>query len=243
MKDYDSRAKLELDKWKKSIYKNSSFIDQTTKGFQNKLNGMLPEKYHQVMTESIKHMTKGVLLGSQYVTHRPYENLLLIERDDYLKEKTKTYTQIAMAEGAGTGAGGILLGIADFPLLLSIKIKFLYDSAAIYGFDTHDYRERLYILYIFRLAFSSPSQTQTVLRKMENWDQYVKDLPKDINAFDWRTFQQEYRDYMDVAKLFQLIPGIGAVVGAYVNTKLMHKLSKTARQAYHLRILPNKKSR
>ena len=33
-------------------------------------------------------------------------------------------TKIAAAEGAGTGAGGILLGLADFPLLLTIKIKF-----------------------------------------------------------------------------------------------------------------------
>ena len=33
-------------------------------------------------------------------------------------------TKIAAAEGAGTGAGGILLGLADFPLLLGIKIKF-----------------------------------------------------------------------------------------------------------------------
>ncbi len=29
-----------------------------------------------------------------------------------------------MIEGAGTGAGGIFLGLSDFPLLLGIKVKF-----------------------------------------------------------------------------------------------------------------------
>ena len=51
--------------------------------------------------------------------------------------------KIAAAEGAGTGAGGILLGLADFPLLLGIKIKFLFDAATLYGFDTSNKEERL----------------------------------------------------------------------------------------------------
>ena len=51
------------------------------------------------------------------------------------------------------GAGGILLGLADFPLLLGIKIKFLFDAATLYGFDTSDKEERLFILHVFQLAF------------------------------------------------------------------------------------------
>ena len=33
-------------------------------------------------------------------------------------------TKIAAAEGAGTGAGGILLGLADFPLYSALKLNF-----------------------------------------------------------------------------------------------------------------------
>jgi hypothetical protein len=40
-------------------------------------------------------------------------------------EKLNFYKKAAAASGAGTGAGGILLGLADFPLLLSLKMKFL----------------------------------------------------------------------------------------------------------------------
>lgn len=60
-------------------------------------------------------------------------------------------------------------------------------------------------------------------------------LPDDIHQFDWRTFQLEYRDYIDLAKLFQLIPVVGAVVGAYVNHRLTNKLGTNVMNAYRLR--------
>lgn len=60
--------------------------------------------------------------------------------------------------------------------------------------------------------------------------------------FDWRIFQQEYRDYIDIAKMLQMVPGIGAVVGAYANYKLMDKLGNTAMNAYRLRLLGNIKN-
>ncbi|MGI8581540.1 MAG: EcsC family protein, partial [Chitinophagaceae bacterium] len=54
---------------------------------------------------------------------------------------------------------------------------------------------------------------------------------------DWRTFQQEYRDYIDLAKMAQLIPVIGAPVGVVVNYRLIKKLGITAMNAYRMRIL------
>ena len=71
---------------------------------------------------------------------------------------------------------------------------------------------------------------------MERWEEYADSLPDDINSFDWES-QQEYRDYLDLAKLLQLLPGIGAFVGLYVNRKLMERLKKTAVQSYRMRIL------
>jgi hypothetical protein len=70
---------------------------------------------------------------------------------------------------------------------------------------------------------------------MTNWKEKRHQLPADINEFDWRNFQQEYRDYIDLAKMAQLIPGIGAVVGFVVNYKLIKKLGETAMNAYRLR--------
>lgn len=234
---YNENAIRELDNWKKIMRKKPSLVEKASKGMQNTFNGILPEKYHEIVTSAIKNMTKGVLLGSKYVANPPYRNISLREREEIVAQKTKIYKTTAMIEGAGTGAGGILLGLADLPLLLSIKIKFLYDIAAVYGFDMEDYKERIYILSIFQLAFSSQRNINKVFAQMENWDEYSATLPTDIDAFDWRSFQQEYRDYIDLAKFFQLVPGIGAFVGAYVNNKFLDKLSETAVQAYRMRLL------
>lgn len=233
---YEEMALKELNKWKKQMRKKPSIAEKASKGMQNKLNGILPEKYHELVTGAIKNMTKMVLVGSKYITKTPYMGIGLHERETLVAQVTKRYRTTALVEGAGTGAGGILLGLADLPLLLSIKIKMLYDIAAAYGYDVHDYRERIYILGIFQLAFSSKRHTNEVFAKMENFQVYLATLPEDINDFNWRTFQQEYRDYIDLAKLLQMIPGVGAVVGAYVNTKLINKLSKTAVQAYRMRL-------
>ena len=78
---------------------------------------------------------------------------------------------------------------------------------------------------------------------MEEFDEIKNDLSDNIEDFDWISFQQEYRDYIDLAKLLQLVPGIGAVVGAYVNHKLVNKLGDYAISCYHMRLLDNKKDR
>ena len=90
-------------------------------------------------------------------------------RDDEVRKKWMS-TKIAAAEGAGTGAGGILLGFADFPLLLTIKIKFLFDAATLYGFDTSKQEERLFILHVFQLAFSSDDHRKEIWKAIETWD-------------------------------------------------------------------------
>ena len=139
----------------------------------------------------------------------------------------------AVIEGAGTGAGGIMLGLADFPLLLSIKMKFLFEAAAVYGFDTNEYEERLFILHVFQLAFSSEEQGKIPcisLRIGKNKNILIADM-------DWREFQQGYRDHIDLVKMFQLIPGFGAVVGAFANYNLLDQLGEAAMNSYRMRLL------
>ncbi|HLO38686.1 MAG TPA: EcsC family protein, partial [Lacibacter sp.] len=76
-----------------------------------------------------------------------------------------------------------------------------------------------------------------VYLKMTDWEMKKLQLPDDINQFDWRNFQQEYRDYIDLAKMAQLIPLIGAPVGLIVNYRLLKKLGITAMNAYRMRLL------
>ena len=114
-------------------------------------------------------------------------------------------------------------------------MKMLFEIAGIYGFDVKDYKERIYILHIFQLTFSSQKGRQKTFHIMEDWDKYKNTVPASMEEFDWRNFQQEYRDYIDMAKMLQLVPGIGAVVGAFVNHRLTGILGKNAMMAYRMR--------
>lgn len=232
---YEEFALQELQAWQIKMQREPSFVNQLSKKLQQKINNIIPEKVHQVITATIKQMIRTVLFGSQYTTSKPSSNEYLELREAAVRERIEFYKKTAAAEGGITGAGGILLGLADFPLLLGLKLKMLFDLAAMYGYDVKDYRERVYLLHIFQLTFSSHETRKHTYLQMVNWEEQKKNLPEDIHQFDWRTFQQEYRDYIDLAKLAQLVPIIGAPVGAIVNYKLLTKLGEYTMNAYRMR--------
>lgn len=236
MNNYEENALSELLLWKEKMKVKPSFSSGMTKGIQTKMNNLFPDRVQNFITDSIRTMVKPVLVGSEYTSKQPLTNASLEYRENLAKEKVDFYRNIATASGAGTGASGLIVGLTDFPILLSLKVKLLFDLASIYGFDVRDYKERLYILQVFQLAFSSDKRRGEIYGQISNWDNYVKDLPMDVNSFDWKTFQEEYRDYIDLAKMLQLVPGIGLVVGAYANYKLINKLGETAINAYRLRV-------
>lgn len=207
------------------------------KKLQDRINRIIPEKAHQLITKTLKGLVKAVLNGADYTTFPPRGPMSMLEIETRVKEKVNIYTSTATAEGAITGFGGFVSGLADFPLWMSIKMKMMFEMAALYGIDTKDYRERLFILYVFQMAFSSQKRRNGLYTLLSNWESQKDELPEDIEDFDWRTFQQDYRDHLDIAKLLQLIPGIGAVVGAIVNHRLTNRLAKTAMNAYRMRRL------
>jgi uncharacterized protein (DUF697 family) len=92
-----------------------------------------------------------------------------------------------------------LLNAVDFPALIAIKMKFLFELAHIYGYSTKEFSERIY-----------------------------KNL-------DWETFQKEYRDAIDFRKMLQMVPGIGAVAGAWANYSIVEELGGAAINCYRMR--------
>ena len=91
----------------------------------------------------------------------------------------------------------------------------------------------MFILHVFQLAFSGEVKRKETFHIIEKWDE----KKYEITDMDWQVFQQEYRDYIDLVKMFQLVPGFGAVVGAFANYNLLDHLGETAMNAYRLRLL------
>ena len=196
---------------------------------------MIPEQVHTTLTTVIEGLTRTILTGADLTTAQPLTGASLAERDRRAADAIDGYRKTAAVEGGVAGAGGFWLALADFPALLVIKMKLLFDLSAIYGHEADRFEERLFILQIFQLAFSGPAHRPAALTALEDWG--TRTHPADFEHFDWRTFQQTYRDYIDLAKMAQMIPVVGAPIGAIVNWRLLERLGETAMNSYRLRAL------
>lgn len=238
-KYYVRKVYRELYQWEKEVLKADGMLFKTSKRMSTKINEMLPKRVHDVITSTVKNMVKTVLSTARFIPKTEVRTEgALHHRDQQAETVLNKYQKIAVAEGAATGAGGILMGLADFPAFLAIKMNFLFELAHIYGYDTKKYSERLFILYIFQLAFSSSDVRRQTYKIIKHWNEKIYDLDgPSLSEPKWQTFQQEYRDSIDFRKMLQMLPGIGAVVGAWANNSLTKTLGKTAINCYRLRYL------
>jgi hypothetical protein len=232
---YEQRARAEMHQWRERMLRGPGMLGWASGKLQAKINSYIPEKVHAAVTATIKQMTQAVLTGSDWISSAPGVQGSLEARERIARQKIEAYRTTAAVEGGVTGAGGFMMSLADFPMLLSIKLKLLFDLSNVYGYPSSELSERLYLLQIFQLAFSSQEHRRKVFLEIDDWSTKVAVLPKSLDDFEWRTYQQEYRNYIDLAKLVQLIPVIGAPVGAVVNYKLIEQLGETAMNAYRLR--------
>ncbi|KUO74031.1 MAG: ABC transporter-associated protein EcsC [Desulfosporosinus sp. BRH_c37] len=238
---YEDHVRGELDRWVRKLLKRPGLLERTSKVLQTKVNDkIIPKKVHTVITATVKGLVKSVVFGLDYIPKSPpLERVPLQERDQLAELLLSKYRKIAAAEGAGTGAGGFALAIADFPALIAIKMKFLFELAHIYGFSTNDYRERLFLLYIFQLTFSSQEKRHELFRVISKWEKNMDNWPGEkgyLEQIDWEHFQREYRDAIDFRKTLQLVPGLGTVVGAWANYGLVDELGTVGMNCYRLRI-------
>lgn len=238
---YEQKTIQQLTDWELRLLTPPGKLQRVSKQLQQRINQLIPEKVHQALTASVKAIVRTSLFTLEFIPGNPPSSGATLEASDAkAKQLLSLYKKIAAAEGAGTGAGGIVLALADFPALLGIKFKYLYETAHAYGYMTTDYRERLFILYVFQLAFSSVDKKAALLDIVKHWNVHREKLPKGpkgLQEIDWRQLQQEYRDTIDFRKMLQLLPGIGAVIGAWANYGLLDELGETATNAYRMRRL------
>lgn len=226
----------EVEAWRARMLQRPGLWDRAARGTQDRINRIIPERIHAIVTAGVEAMTKGILFGSDLVTARPIADGSLAAREQRARAVIRTYRNTAGVEGGVVGAGGFVLAAADFPALMAIKVRMMGDVVGAYGWGGAAVRERLFVLHIFHLAFASARRRPEALAELERW-MAGSDQPQAITDYDWRRFQIEYRDYIDLAKLAQLIPVVGAPIGAVVNWRLVDRLGETAMMACRMRWL------
>ena len=232
----ETTVRGEVAAWRAKVLKPPGLWDKATRGTQERINKVIPERVHAIITSGVEAMTRGILFGSALIPSRPMADGSLATRELRARAKVRAYRNTASVEGGVAGAGGFVLAAADFPALMAIKVRMLGDVVGAYGWGGDTVRERLFLLHIFHLAFASAKRRPEALAELERWIAGV-DQPEEITDYDWRRFQIEYRDYIDLAKLAQLIPVVGAPIGAVVNWRLVDRLGETTIMACRMRWL------
>src|SRR5690606_29557420 len=132
---YENKIMEELHRWEQQFAKPPGVLERASKTLSTKINELIPERVHQTITSVVKAIVRTSLFGAEYTPQRPAQVFTSLEEADKLaKEVHGLYQKIAVAEGAGTGAGGIMFSAVDFPALIAIKMKFLFELAHVYGY-------------------------------------------------------------------------------------------------------------
>lgn len=239
--NYEDKIQRELAEWEQKMFKPPGWLERTSKTIGNRINHWIPPKVHNIITTTIRSIVRTALFSAEYTPSRAVQRHPELEAaDQEANALFALYQKIAVAEGAGTGAGGIVLGLVDFPAFIAIKMKFLFELAHVYGYDTKDFSERVFILKVFQMTFSGPENRARLLDSIKRWHLEKEQWHSDAEysrSMDWETFQIEYRDAIDFRKMLQMVPGIGAVAGAWANYAIFEDLREFAMNAYRLRRL------
>jgi hypothetical protein len=237
---YEDKIRFELSVWERRLTEPPGLLERASRGISTRINRLIPEKVHQAITAAVKTIVRTTLWGAEYTPKRKVLIASLQEADEEALKVLSLYQKIAAAEGAGTGAGGIILNAVDFPALIAIKMKFLFELAHVYGYDTKHFSERIFILNVFQLTYAGTAQRGRILHTIKQWDAEKQRWTSDSAYYqnlDWDTFQKEYRDAIDFRKMLQMLPGIGAAAGAWANFTILKELGEFAMNSYRIRRL------
>ncbi|MCL1988646.1 MAG: EcsC family protein [Firmicutes bacterium] len=234
---YYQTIQKELTNWEQQMLSAPSLRNRLSKGVQNKIQNIVPQKVQDLITAAIKTMIETVISGSSLLTKQKVFTEPPLSESDFLVERAfAVYYKMAVAQGVGFGLGGLLVNLGDLPALMTVKVKFLFDCCKLYGYNPDEKVERLFILHIFQLAYCGDARRLELFPIMKNWNEHSEQI-----EMNWEKLQIEYRDYMDISKLLQILPVVGAAAGGAANHRLMKKLKITAMNCYRLRYLHENK--
>jgi hypothetical protein len=157
------------------------------------------------------------------------------------------YKGIALVEGAGAGALGLAAIAPDLIALIAMNLRAIGEYATYYGFDIHRQEERLFAMNVLGLA-SSPTDASKGLA-MAQLVRIAQDVAKKRTwkELEKHAFVQVIQQIakalglrLTKAKLAQIVPIGGAVIGGGFNAYFTSKVCDAAYYLYRERFLAEK---
>lgn len=149
-------------------------------------------------------------------------------------------TTMATAEGCALGLAG--MGLPDIPILMSILLRAVYQTAVRYGFAYDTPQERYYILLLLSAALTRGPERAAFSRRADDFGRSV-----DHGEGPWFDLDTQMRETskalsnaMLVVKFIQGTAIVG-VVGGVCNFSASRKVTEVANLKYQKRFLEKKR--
>jgi len=158
----------------------------------------------------------------------------------------------AAGEGAATGAAGFAGLAADIPLLLTLAMRQIQEIGTSYGYDVSQPMEADYALQVLQIGATAQSgvklqflialkQTEQTLLKISwkkmNAQRAAQALGKEAGLATIRQFAKTLGIQLTKRKALQLIPVIGALIGASFNGVFLNDVGRSAYMSYRRRFI------
>lgn len=149
---------------------------------------------------------------------------------------TEQRKKVATIQGASTGIGGIFTLAIDIPALLAISLKTLQEIAIIHGYDPKEKSERVFIIKCLQFSSADIVGKKAILNELSTFYQEERNSAEMMSQLQgWREVVYTYRDQFGWKKLFQMVPIVGLVFGAFTNRSMVNDLAETATMLYRKR--------
>lgn len=213
------------------------------------LDKLTPAFIHKKVNVIIEELISYINTGSKYListkaTLKKFGNVIsledikhmpLQEMDRIAGDIVKNRKNIATAQGATTGFGGIFTLAIDIPAVLGMSLNVLQEIALCYGYNPEDEKERLFIVKCLQFSSSDIVGKQTILNELQNFDNRSGNQNSVSQIASWREVITVYRDNYGWKKLFQIVPVAGMVFGAYLNRKTIEEIAEAGQMLYKKR--------
>ncbi len=259
---YIEQAKQEIERWESQ---GPGFLSQVGDSIlwpaQKAAELLIPEGVQEAVGKACEGFLSGLGSASQLIVDKDEINkkvkTLVTQNGDELKaadEAAKHYWNwnvgYAAAEGGATGALGLLGLPPDIPLLFIITLRLIQQVGVCYSYDIADESEKEYVMHILRTGSTAEitakmeflvglKQVEQILVKV-TWKKMNEALArKEISRISilaaMRQFAKSLGIQLTKRKALQMVPLVGALVGASFNGVFVNDVGRAAYMSYRRR--------
>ncbi|PYN84958.1 MAG: hypothetical protein DMD89_38520 [Candidatus Rokuibacteriota bacterium] len=260
--DYAKHAKDEIARWESE---GPGFIAQVGDVVlwpaQKAAEILVPESVQEAVAKAIETFLASldfaarVLIDAEEVRAR-VSSLREVAGDDLksadqaAKHYWNWHVGYAATEGAVTGAFGLVGLAADIPALFTIELRLIQQIGICYGYDVYKENEQEYVLHILRTGSTGDlkaklefliglKEIEQILLKVA-WKKMNeafarKEMSRIAALAALRQFAKSLGIQVTKRKALQMIPVVGALVGASFNGTFTNDIGRAAYMSYRRR--------